>query len=135
MMIARLRTRTSGMVEAPSGNGVIGPSGGARLLKAVLAKPSTYRPIGDHAHVGLKAKRGGVDEFAGAKFFRDFYAVFQRLFDFMTCERADVARDGDRAEVGVGCDFVRGDACDGGMARQINGVGNDRCSGIGLSGG
>jgi hypothetical protein len=83
----------------------------------------------------LQAEGGGVDEVPPANSLRELYAVAQRGIDVGRGEWADFARDGNGTEIGVGSDFVGGNAGDGRMSGNVDGVGDDGGGGVGLSGG
>ena len=83
---------------------------------------------------GLTAKkqRRSGNQPAPAKIFGDGKAIVQRPRHFAKCKRSDGLCHQARAEIAVGRQFVCGNAPDGGIAGQVDGVGNERRRRIGL---
>jgi hypothetical protein len=77
-------------------------------------------------------KCGGVDQAAAAKAFGYGQARGQRRLDFHWGEVSDIGRHQTLAKVAVGCKAAGRGACDGRVARKIDGVGDQRCGCIRL---
>src|SRR3974390_1384110 len=132
-MVTRLRTWTSGMLQAPSrivsGWPSFVPEGGRR---AVLTKPCVLGSLGNKMDGGLKTKRGGMDKVASPQLFGNALPAFQGALDFVAAKGSDAARDRDHPEIGIWRDFVGRNAHDRGMARKLDSVCDDRGCGVGL---
>ena len=99
---------------------------------------SHFRPqhfMFSHGHddsLALQTQRGAVDQTCGEKPTRASRAGLQRGVDFGRRQLADIPGDKARAEIAVGLQIMRRAADDGGMAGQIDGVGDDGGGGVGL---
>src|SRR5579871_654309 len=85
----------------------------------------------NHARLPAKIEGCGPNQAKFQQECRCALAAGERFVDFGTRKLANCLGHGAIAEIGVGGEFVCGDADDGGMAGEVDGVGDDCRGGVG----